>query len=164
MHQDPEILRGRLADLGATERLARTLAAIARAGDVIGLRGDLGAGKTAFARGFIAGLNGEATEVPSPTFNLVLTYETPKGTVWHFDLYRIAAPQEVVELGFDEALDRGIALVEWPERAGPYWPEGALVVQLSQASAGGRDVCIFGGGDWPARLAKVKPLMQASNP
>ena len=127
-----------LADLAATEGLAARLAAWAKAGDVIGLRGPLGVGKTAFARGFIQACFG-ATEVPSPTFTLVQTYETDDLSIWHFDLYRIAKPEEIDELGLDEALERGIALIEWPERLGAAMPADWLEIALAPgAHAGAR--------------------------
>jgi tRNA threonylcarbamoyladenosine biosynthesis protein TsaE len=119
-----------LADLEATERLAARLAAEAEVGDVIGLQGPLGVGKTAFARGFIRACFG-ATEVPSPTFTLVQTYEADDFSIWHFDLYRIAKLEEVHELGLDEALERGIVLIEWPERLGTAMPADWLEIALA---------------------------------
>src|SRR5512147_2050849 len=113
-----------LPDLAATEALARRLAAVARTGDVIALHGDLGAGKTTFARAFIqarAGAAGEA-EVPSPTFTLVQIYDLPSGAIWHFDLYRLTAAGQVWELGFEEALATAITLIEWPERLAALLP------------------------------------------
>jgi len=118
-----------LADLAATERLAARLARHAEPGDVIALEGPLGAGKTSFARGFIRALTG-AAEVPSPTFTLVQSYDAGRFTIWHFDLYRIARPEEADELGLDEALSEGVALIEWPERLGPAVPGDRLVVRL----------------------------------
>lgn len=104
----------------AMTRFAADLARIALPGDCLALSGDLGAGKTSFARAFIralAGADGATLDVPSPTFTLVQDYATSP-PVAHFDLYRIADPDEVAELGLDEALEDGIALIEWPERAG----------------------------------------------
>lgn len=100
-----------------TAALAARLAAAAEPGDVFFLRGALGAGKTSFARAFIRALTQDpATNVPSPTFTLVQTYDTPRGTVWHFDLYRLRGAEDVYELGWEEALHGGITLAEWPER------------------------------------------------
>ncbi|MCR9122124.1 MAG: tRNA (adenosine(37)-N6)-threonylcarbamoyltransferase complex ATPase subunit type 1 TsaE [Phyllobacteriaceae bacterium] len=107
-------------DEPAMARFAADMARIALPGDCLALSGDLGAGKTSFARAFIralAGADGAALEVPSPTFTLVQDYATSP-PVAHFDLYRIADPDEVAELGLDDALENGIALIEWPERAG----------------------------------------------
>ena len=105
-----------------TADFASKIALNAQPGDIYALRGDLGMGKSVFARGFIRALCGNNTEVPSPTFTLVQTYEAKKAPVWHFDLYRIKAPEDILELGWDEALNGGIALIEWPERAEDYLP------------------------------------------
>jgi tRNA threonylcarbamoyladenosine biosynthesis protein TsaE len=106
-----------LPDEAATESLARRLAGVARPGDVIALWGGLGAGKTAFARAFVRAAGDPAEEVPSPTFTLVQTYALAAGPCWHFDLYRLQAPDEVWELGIEEAFAGGIVLIEWP-----HWP------------------------------------------
>jgi tRNA threonylcarbamoyladenosine biosynthesis protein TsaE len=112
-----------LADETATERLGATLAARLKPGDVVALRGDLGAGKTTLARAILrAAANDPALIVPSPTFTLVEVYDTPLGTYWHFDLYRLEAPEQVFELGWEEARAEGIVLIEWPERLGPLLP------------------------------------------
>jgi tRNA threonylcarbamoyladenosine biosynthesis protein TsaE len=158
---DSEGLSLHLPDPDATEALARQVAARVRAGDVIALTGDLGAGKSAFARAFINALPNPdgtpATEhVPSPTFTLVQTYERAPAPVWHFDLYRLGDPSEVVELGWDEALDGGIVLVEWPDRVGALAPSGrldiTLIVPAPDAPADGRTAVLQGGGDWVGRL------------
>jgi tRNA threonylcarbamoyladenosine biosynthesis protein TsaE len=124
-----------LADEAATLRLGARLAAHARPGDVIALQGPLGAGKTLLARGFIQALLDEEEEVHSPTFTLVLTYDTPVATVWHFDLYRLNQPEEALELGLDDALAGGIVLIEWPERLGSLLPRRRLDVALDPAKA-----------------------------
>jgi len=113
-----------LPDESATERLGATLAERLRVGDVVGLKGELGAGKTTLARAIIRAAAGDPELiVPSPTFTLVEVYETPRGSFWHFDLYRLEAAEQVYELGWEEALAEGIALVEWPERLGPLLPK-----------------------------------------
>ncbi len=119
-----------LPDTEATEAAAAAVATRARAGDVFCLFGDLGAGKTTFARGFLRACGVEG-EIPSPTFNLLLTYETTLGQVWHFDLYRLSAPEEAVELGMDDAFAEGISLIEWPERLGTWLPEQRIEIHLS---------------------------------
>jgi len=143
-----------LPDLGATQALAAALADLARPGDVFALRGDLGSGKTTFARAFIAQAAGGEVEVPSPTFNLVLTYATGQGAIWHFDLYRVAKADELVELGLDEALADGISLIEWPERMGAALPAKALIVELLPGAAGpdSRRARLSGGHAWSRRL------------
>ena len=113
-----------LPDERATEALGATLAGRLRIGDVVGLKGDLGAGKTTLARAIIRAAAGDRELiVPSPTFTLVEVYETPRGSFWHFDLYRLEAAEQVYELGWEEALAEGIALVEWPERLGKLLPK-----------------------------------------
>jgi tRNA threonylcarbamoyladenosine biosynthesis protein TsaE len=104
---------------------AQNLAATARIGDVFLLNGPMGAGKSVFARGFIRALTTPDMEVPSPTFTLVQTYETKLGEIWHFDLYRIKSPEDVMELGWEEALANTIMLIEWPQRLGHLIPAKA---------------------------------------
>ena len=102
-----------LPDVAATERLAHFLAQELQPGDLVTLSGGLGAGKTTLARAIIQTLADDPElEVPSPTFTLVQTYETPTALVWHFDLYRLKDPQEAVELGIEDALSDGIVLIE----------------------------------------------------
>ena len=126
----------RLADEAATARLGEDLAAAAAAGDVFALAGDLGAGKTTLARGFIRALAGDPDlDVPSPTFTLVQPYEA-RLPVHHYDLYRLADGAELDELGFDEAVADGVALVEWPERAGDRLPSTAVRIQLTPEGEG----------------------------
>lgn len=115
-----------------TEHLAARLAARAKAGDIIGLSGKLGSGKTTFARAFVrARLGRDSEEVPSPTFTLVQVYEHDEGTIWHFDLYRLAAPEDAYELGIEDAFADGISLIEWPERLGSATPPDWLVLTLA---------------------------------
>jgi tRNA threonylcarbamoyladenosine biosynthesis protein TsaE len=146
-----------LADEVATDRLGRALAAVARTGDVIALWGELGVGKTRLARGFIGALLGEAEEVPSPTFTLVQTYDTAQVTVWHFDLYRLAAPDEALELGIEEAFATGISLIEWPDRLGALLPRKRLDLRLDfGGSEGAREASLTAHGEgWRARLDRV---------
>jgi tRNA threonylcarbamoyladenosine biosynthesis protein TsaE len=145
-------IRIALPDEAATARLAASLAKIARAGDVIALRGTLGAGKTSFARAFIAALGGGA-EVPSPTFTLVQVYDVAPAPVWHFDLYRTSAPDEALELGIEEAFARAISLIEWPERLGDLLPAERLDVALDfGAGETERRATLTGQGAWRGRL------------
>ncbi len=144
-----------LPDEKATRALAARLAAVARPGDVIALKGELGAGKTSFARAFIQA-RGSGEPVPSPTFTLVQTYPLPDGTVWHFDLYRLRAPEEAWELGIEDAFYRGISLIEWPERLGSLLPTRHLLIALDfAATQGARRATLSGDGDWAARLAGI---------
>lgn len=143
-----------LADEAATRRLGAQLAAVLAAGDVLALEGDLGAGKTTLARGLIQAALGQDEPVPSPTFTLVQTYE-PEGApaIWHFDLYRLTDPDELIEIGWEEALAGGIALVEWPERADRALPAATLWLRLEEAGSGRRAVFAGDAGLWRDRLA-----------
>ncbi len=116
--------------LGAVDAVARRLAAALRPGDVVHLSGDLGAGKTTFARAMLHGL-GWAGEVPSPTFTLVQTYPTDP-PLWHVDLYRLDSPAEADALGLDEA-DDAVVVIEWPERLGDRASPDALRLRLDGA-------------------------------
>lgn len=144
-----------LTSLTKTEGLAAAVARRAAAGDVIALSGGLGAGKTAFARGFIRARPGgdEVAEVPSPTFTLVQVYDLPGTPVWHFDLYRLARPEDAWELGLEEAMSDAISLIEWPERLGPLLPETRLHIELAPgAGAEARHARIAGHGSWAERM------------
>ena len=145
-----------LDDEDATARLATALAAMTRPGDILALSGDLGAGKTAFARAFIhaAGLPDE--EVPSPTFTLLQTYETRIGMVYHFDLYRLSTPEETEELGMDEAFADGISLIEWPARMGARLPAERLDIALAMGDGPqARRVRLTGHQGWRRCLTEA---------
>ena len=144
-----------LPDEAATAALAARLAAVAAPGDVIALSGELGAGKTSFARAFIRARGG-AGPVPSPTFTLAQLYELPSGPVWHFDFYRLQRPDDAWELGIEEAFAEAISLIEWPERAAAVLPADRLAIALSQGPApSSRRAEIAGGPAWAARLAAL---------
>ena len=122
----------RARTLADTERLAARLAQHAAPGDVIGLSGALGSGKTAFARAFIrARLGRSVEEVPSPTFTLVQLYEHAPGAIWHFDLYRLGEAADAYELGIEDAFSGAISLIEWPEKLGAIMPDDWLDVHLA---------------------------------
>ena len=127
-----------LANETATEQLGATLAQRLRPGDVVGLYGELGSGKTTLARAILRAAAGDPDLiVPSPTFTLVEIYETARGTYWHFDLYRLETPEQVYELGWEEALAEGIVLIEWPQRLGALLPKH-LSVKLEVEGDGRR--------------------------
>ena len=152
------------ADAGLTALLAAFLAADLRAGDCIRLEGDLGAGKSHFARALIrARLRDPAAEVPSPSFTLVQVYDDPDAVpIWHTDLYRLSDPAELDELGLDEALPQAIMLVEWPDRA-DILPDDALTVSLSPgADHDHRQITLSGPRPrWEklSRLAEIAVLL-----
>jgi tRNA threonylcarbamoyladenosine biosynthesis protein TsaE len=145
-----------LKDAAATTRFGAALGARLKPGDVILLVGDLGAGKTTFARGMIAALAG-VEDAPSPTYTLVQTYETSDGTpLLHADLYRIEDEDELDELGIEDAFEDSIVLIEWPDRMGRRVPEGALTLKLRLAPEG-RMAHISGGAEWKDRLDGFDP-------
>ena len=133
-----------------TEALGAMIARVLQAGDVVCLWGPLGAGKTTLARGLIRALMGPDQEAPSPTFTLVQTYEAPNFPLAHLDLYRLSDPREVRELGLDEALEDGAAVIEWPERLGAGLPPDRLDIRL-RVEAEGRVAEVERQGRWKDR-------------
>ena len=128
-----------LPDEAATERLGAALAGRLRPRDIVALQGGLGVGKTTLARAILRAASGDpALIVPSPTFTLAEVYDTPRGVFWHFDLYRLEEPEQVFELGWEEARADGVALVEWAERLGALLPHERLSVTLSIEGDGRR--------------------------
>ena len=143
-----------LPDPDATATLGRWLADRLGTGDVLLLHGPIGAGKTHLARSLIQhrlAAEGLAEDVPSPTFTLVQVYETRAGEIWHADLYRLSHPQEVVELGLDDAFDSALCLVEWPDRLGSLTPPHALTLTFT-AAGDGRRVALAGSAHRLAAL------------
>lgn len=132
-----------LSDADATAALGARLASMLTRGDAICLFGDLGAGKSTLARGLIRALTTPDEEVPSPTFTLVQTYDGPAFTIAHFDLYRLTDAAEAYEIGVEEALDDGCAIIEWPERLDGDLPPDRLDIEL--------------GVDGEARTARITP-------
>lgn len=127
-----------LPNMAATAALGKRIASGLKVSDVVLLQGDLGAGKTALTREILQALDPSITEVPSPTFTLVQSYDTPKGTVYHYDLYRLKSEDEIDELGWDESLSDGISIVEWPERLGSRAPARAKTVRMTLNEGGSR--------------------------
>ncbi len=151
-----------LSDETATSALAGDVAAWLHAGDLLTLSGELGAGKTTFARALIRLLTGDhELEVPSPTFTLMQIYETPTHPIVHADLFRITHPRDIAELGWDEAAEGALVLVEWPERAGDVLAADRLDIAFHLDSAQGatqRIAVLTGVGVFAARLAQAKAI------
>src|SRR5579864_8275780 len=144
-----------LPDEAATAALAAHIAALVRRGDVIALKGELGAGKTSFARAFIRA-RGVVEAVPSPTFTLVQVYELGEVPIWHIDLYRLRTPEEAWELGIEDAFMDGVSLIEWPERLGSLVPARRLEITLSAGAAPeARCATIDPPAEWALRLASL---------
>jgi len=158
----PVLFQRRLPDEAATAALAAQMAPLLRPGDVVALEGDLGAGKTSFARAVIRHL-AAADEVPSPTFTLVQTYpgHMPLGgdgslpvEIWHFDLYRLTRPEQAYDLAIEEAFAEGISLIEWPDRLGGLLPARRLTITLTtEKNVAGRLARVTGDAVWRQRLA-----------
>jgi tRNA threonylcarbamoyladenosine biosynthesis protein TsaE len=142
-------------DTEATAALAQKLAGICETGDCIMLRGDLGTGKTTFARAFIQSLTGTPEEIVSPTFTLVQTYAGAEKTVWHFDLYRLKSSQELAEIGMEQALQEGISLIEWPELARHLLPHDALDIHITYGSESSHRLFTLQGNAWQNRLEGI---------
>ncbi len=141
-----------------TASLAATIAGQCAAGDCIALKGDLGTGKTVFARGFIRALGDAREDIVSPTFTLAQTYPTRAGwPVWHFDLYRLKHARELTDIGLQEALESGVSLIEWPELAQEMLPPQALTVEMAYDKTGsGRQVTLSGDAAvWQQKLQSL---------
>jgi len=148
-----------LADERATRALMEDIAAAIEPGDLITLSGDLGAGKTTFARALIRHLAGdERVEVPSPTFTLTQSYELPRFTLMHADLYRLSGPAELAELGFEDEADSTVTLLEWPDRAAGFLPTDRFDIALTLSPQQGesfRHARVTGYGSFAARAERI---------
>jgi len=141
-----------LTDEAATARLGAVLAPALRTGEAICLSGPLGAGKSTLARALVRALTRPDEDVPSPTFTLVQTYDAPRFPLAHFDLYRLTDPDEAFEIGLDEALDDGAALIEWPERLEGRLPPDRLDIDIGFDETGeGRRARLTPHGAWEGR-------------
>ncbi|WP_299203390.1 tRNA (adenosine(37)-N6)-threonylcarbamoyltransferase complex ATPase subunit type 1 TsaE [uncultured Tateyamaria sp.] len=138
-----------------TTRAGAALGPLLRAGDVVLLEGDVGAGKTHFARALIQSVLLEPEDVPSPTFTLVQVYDTRNGALWHTDLYRVSADTEIDELGLLDAFEDAICLVEWPDRLGPLTPATALTITIQPASEGRTATLHWTDPRWLDRLEQI---------
>ncbi|WP_459673588.1 tRNA (adenosine(37)-N6)-threonylcarbamoyltransferase complex ATPase subunit type 1 TsaE [Acidisoma sp. 7E03] len=151
-HTEPDGPYLSLPSLAATEALGRRIAALLQRGDCVLLAGPLGAGKSALARAILRSLAEDPTlDVPSPSFTLVQSYETPRGVVHHYDLWRVEPGPDLRELGLEEAF-ADITLIEWPDRLGAQAPAGALAITLHPEPDEGRTAVLSG---WPDRRAQL---------
>lgn len=148
-----------LEDEAATARLGAAIARRLQVGEAVCLSGPLGAGKSTLARAMVRALTTADEEVPSPTFTLVQFYEGPRLKIAHFDLYRLSNPDEAYEIGLDEALDEGAAVIEWPERLQGRLPANRLDVEIALVGGleegAGRSVRLTPYGAWEGR--RVEP-------
>lgn len=149
---EPDALQ--LPDADATARLGAAIGPRLAPGETVLLYGPLGMGKSTLARGLIRALTRPDEDVPSPTFTLVQFYESDP-PVAHFDLYRLTRPEEAAEIGLDEALDDGCAIIEWPERLGEnparWLGPDILIVTLAEMGEG-RVATVSGAGAWETKL------------
>src|SRR6476660_7129025 len=156
-----------LANELATRRLAIDLTSILKPGALVTLSGDLGAGKTAFARALIRHLAADETlDVPSPTFTLVQTYALPRFAVVHADLYRVSHAGELTELGVDEAAENAVVLLEWPDRAAEVLPADRLDIAFTLApnlGANQRNAELTGHGAFAPRIERLAALRHFLN-
>jgi tRNA threonylcarbamoyl adenosine modification protein YjeE len=162
-NERPVSWRVEVADERGTQNLADLVTSFVGAGDLVTLSGDLGVGKTAFARALIRRLMDDPDlEAPSPTFTLMQVYDGPNFPIVHADLYRISNPDELGELGWDEATDSALVLVEWAERAGGALPVERLDIALSIPAGddNARVVQLNGYGGFAPRLARAKGVIE----
>ena len=147
-----------LPDAEATTALGQAIATLLAPGDSVLLYGPLGMGKSTLARGLIRALTTPDEDVPSPTFTLVQFYESDP-PVAHFDLYRLTRPEEAFEIGLDEALDEGCAVIEWPERLGEaperFLGPDRLAIEISE-HGDGRVATVSGAGRWEDLIDHVR--------
>ena len=151
-----------LQDEAAMHRFMRDIALALQPGDMVTLSGDLGAGKTTFARALIHYLAGDpAIEVPSPTFTLMQTYELENFPIVHADLYRVVRSSELVELGFDDLPKDALVLLEWPDRAKGFLPADRLDIAFTMSPKRGetfRNVRVTGHGSFAARIERMTAI------
>ena len=119
-----------------TIRCAQKFAKTLKGHEIVALDGTLGMGKTVFVRAVVQFLSNSSTDVPSPTFTLLQTYETPNGLLYHFDFYRLKSPEEAYEIGIEDAFVDGICFIEWPEKIGSLLPKNAIHVVFTNTPSG----------------------------
>jgi tRNA threonylcarbamoyladenosine biosynthesis protein TsaE len=148
-----------LKDEAATARLGAAIARNLRPGEAVCLSGPLGAGKSTLARALVRALTTPDEDVPSPTFTLVQFYEGARLKIAHFDLYRLTSPDEAYEIGLDDALDDGAAVIEWPERLQGHLPADRLDVEIAPVDGSdwtaGRSARLTLHGAWEGRQVEL---------
>ncbi len=142
-------------DEASTVIFGKKLAQMAKQGDIFALFGTLGMGKSVLARAFIQSLTG-AEEVPSPTFTLVQSYDAPDFEIFHYDLYRIKSPEEIFEIGMEEAVYQGVSLIEWPEMMGGYLPRNCFRVEITPQKDGRKITISTASEEKRQRLAELE--------
>ena len=150
----PAIQTFEVLEEAETDQLATKISQLLSTGDTILLEGDIGAGKTAFGRALIKARCGPATDVPSPTFSIVQTYDADDIEIWHCDLYRLGGPDDILELGLDAAFKDAVVLVEWPDRLGDLKPSDALELSISLVGDK-RRFSFSGSAKWAKRLGDL---------
>lgn len=154
----PAAIRFDISDEAATRRLAEDVAAVLQPGDLVTLAGDLGAGKTSFARAMIRSACGDPDlDVPSPTFAIRIDYRAAHLHLAHADLYRIAGGEDAQELGLEEALEAGVLIVEWPDRLDRLPATDRLDIMIEMAGER-RTAVLAAGGTWPDRLKRTRRI------
>ena len=138
-----------------TIAIGKKLAHLARKGDVFALYGTLGMGKSVLARAFVQELCGNG-EVPSPTFTLLQTFEAPDFDIYHFDLYRLKSPDEIFEIGVEDALYSGVSLIEWPDKMSPYLPRDIFKLEIVPQSNGRKLTITINSAEKQSRLAALE--------
>ncbi len=149
-----EIANKALPNETDTACLAQRLAPLLKAGDTLLLEGEIGAGKTFFARSLIHAIIGTADDIPSPTYTLIQTYDGPEFEIWHCDLYRLTSSNDAFELGLDEAFESALSVIEWPDRLGSDTPKNSLKL-IFEVTKAGRSISFSGNPSWARRLTHL---------
>ena len=143
-------------NLSQMKQLATNIAKVFVAGDVVALNGDLGAGKSTLARFIIQSFLGDETNVPSPTFTLVQTYEAKKFDIWHMDLYRLEEPTQIIELGVEEAFSNSLCLIEWAEKGQGFLPREIMNINIENGDClNSRNIVFLGDKFKQKKLDKL---------
>ena len=126
------------------EKIADEIIPLLSVGDVVALQGTLGVGKTTFVRTLIQRLLGNSVDVPSPTFTLLQSYDTPNFTIYHFDFYRLKSPDEAYEVGIEDAFSDGVSMIEWPDKIGAHLPSKHKAISFEILDNGKRHIVARG--------------------